>query len=80
MADIRYVYDFAEGSREQKDLLGGKGANQAVACAHSSWAAAVACTPCRLRINSLHANHDSSTCICRLIAPCVTPNSCAAAV
>lgn len=29
MADIRYVYDFSEGSREQKDLLGGKGANLA---------------------------------------------------
>ncbi|MDP3889787.1 pyruvate, phosphate dikinase [Nocardioides sp.] len=26
---VRYVYDFAEGSREQKDLLGGKGANLA---------------------------------------------------
>ena len=25
----QYVYDFAEGSREQKDLLGGKGANLA---------------------------------------------------
>jgi pyruvate,orthophosphate dikinase len=25
----RYVYDFAEGSREQRDLLGGKGANVA---------------------------------------------------
>ena len=27
MVDTRYVYDFSEGSREQKDLLGGKGAN-----------------------------------------------------
>ena len=23
----RYVYDFAEGSRDMRDLLGGKGAN-----------------------------------------------------
>ena len=29
MSDTRYVYDFSEGSREQKDLLGGKGANLA---------------------------------------------------
>jgi pyruvate,orthophosphate dikinase len=28
-ADTRYVYDFAEGSRELRDLLGGKGANVA---------------------------------------------------
>ena len=26
-ADAKYVYDFAEGSREMRDLLGGKGAN-----------------------------------------------------
>ena len=25
----RYVYDFAEGNKDQKDLLGGKGANLA---------------------------------------------------
>ncbi|HEY7718265.1 MAG TPA: PEP/pyruvate-binding domain-containing protein, partial [Pedococcus sp.] len=25
----RYVYDYAEGNRDQKDLLGGKGANLA---------------------------------------------------
>ncbi|MET0188573.1 MAG: PEP/pyruvate-binding domain-containing protein, partial [Pseudonocardia sediminis] len=25
----RFVYDFAEGDRDQKDLLGGKGANLA---------------------------------------------------
>src|SRR5438093_4101725 len=25
--DTKYVYDFAEGSREMRDLLGGKGAN-----------------------------------------------------
>ncbi len=29
MAEIRYVFDFTEGGREQKDLLGGKGANLA---------------------------------------------------
>ena len=29
MSDIRYVYDFSEGSKEQKELLGGKGANLA---------------------------------------------------
>jgi hypothetical protein len=29
MADTRYVYDFSEGSREQKDLRGGMGANLA---------------------------------------------------
>src|SRR5215213_7370817 len=28
-AATRYVYDFAEGSRELRDLLGGKGANVA---------------------------------------------------
>src|SRR5438093_10059679 len=27
--DTKYVYDFAEGSREMRDLLGGKGANVA---------------------------------------------------
>src|SRR5213596_3575283 len=26
---VKYVYDFAEGSKEMKDLLGGKGANLA---------------------------------------------------
>ena len=26
---VKYVYDFAEGSREMRDLLGGKGANVA---------------------------------------------------
>ncbi|MCU0284538.1 MAG: pyruvate, phosphate dikinase, partial [Candidatus Nanopelagicales bacterium] len=26
---VRYVYDFAEGDKDQKDLLGGKGANLA---------------------------------------------------
>ena len=26
---MRYVYSFTEGSKEQKDLLGGKGANLA---------------------------------------------------
>ncbi|MEA2218370.1 MAG: pyruvate, orthophosphate dikinase, partial [Solirubrobacteraceae bacterium] len=26
---LKYVYDFAEGSREMRDLLGGKGANVA---------------------------------------------------
>ena len=25
----RYVYDFSEGNKDQKDLLGGKGANLA---------------------------------------------------
>ena len=29
----QYVYMFSEGDRDQKDLLGGKGANQAVAAA-----------------------------------------------
>jgi pyruvate, orthophosphate dikinase len=29
MATAKYVYDFAEGNREMKDLLGGKGANLA---------------------------------------------------
>ncbi len=29
MADEKWVYDFAEGSREMRDLLGGKGANVA---------------------------------------------------
>ena len=29
MAETRYVFDFTEGGREQKDLLGGKGANLA---------------------------------------------------
>ncbi|MGY2004969.1 pyruvate, phosphate dikinase [Blastococcus sp. SYSU DS1024] len=29
MADGKWVYDFSEGSRDQKDLLGGKGANLA---------------------------------------------------
>jgi pyruvate,orthophosphate dikinase len=28
-ADTKYVYDFSEGSKEQRDLLGGKGANVA---------------------------------------------------
>ena len=28
-AQAKYVYDFAEGSREMRDLLGGKGANLA---------------------------------------------------
>ncbi len=28
-SDIKYVYDFAEGNRDLKDLLGGKGANLA---------------------------------------------------
>jgi pyruvate, orthophosphate dikinase len=28
-AGTRFVYDFAEGSRELRDLLGGKGANVA---------------------------------------------------
>src|SRR3984957_4277675 len=28
-ADVRWVYDFAEGSKEMRDLLGGKGANVA---------------------------------------------------
>ncbi len=28
-SDTRYVYDFAEGGKDQKDLLGGKGANLA---------------------------------------------------
>jgi len=28
-ADVKYVYEFAEGSREMRDLLGGKGANLA---------------------------------------------------
>ena len=28
-ADQRWVYDFADGSREMRDLLGGKGANVA---------------------------------------------------
>ena len=28
-ASIRYVYEFTEGSREMRDLLGGKGANLA---------------------------------------------------
>ena len=26
---VKYVYDFSEGSKEMKDLLGGKGANLA---------------------------------------------------
>ena len=29
MADHKWVYDFSEGSREMRDLLGGKGANVA---------------------------------------------------
>ncbi|MGY1837463.1 pyruvate, phosphate dikinase [Blastococcus sp. SYSU DS0510] len=29
MADVKWVYDFSEGSKDQKDLLGGKGANLA---------------------------------------------------
>src|SRR5215217_939739 len=29
MADTKWVYDFAEGSRDMRDLLGGKGANVA---------------------------------------------------
>jgi pyruvate,orthophosphate dikinase len=29
IATVKYVYDFAEGSREMRDLLGGKGANVA---------------------------------------------------
>jgi pyruvate,orthophosphate dikinase len=29
MTDVRWVYDFAEGSREMRELLGGKGANVA---------------------------------------------------
>ncbi len=29
VATVKYVYDFAEGSREMRDLLGGKGANVA---------------------------------------------------
>src|SRR5881227_2461977 len=29
MVDVKYVYDFAEGNRDLKDLLGGKGANLA---------------------------------------------------
>jgi pyruvate,orthophosphate dikinase len=29
VADVKWVYDFSEGSKEQKDLLGGKGANLA---------------------------------------------------
>ena len=29
MATSRYVYDFSEGNKDQKDLLGGKGANLA---------------------------------------------------
>ena len=29
MADPKYVYEFSEGSREMRDLLGGKGANLA---------------------------------------------------
>ena len=28
-SDVKYVYDFAEGNRDMKDLLGGKGANLA---------------------------------------------------
>ena len=28
-SDTKYVYDFAEGNRDLKDLLGGKGANLA---------------------------------------------------
>ncbi|MGI8596619.1 MAG: hypothetical protein ACR2LY_04960, partial [Thermoleophilaceae bacterium] len=28
-ADTKWVYDFSEGSREMRDLLGGKGANVA---------------------------------------------------
>ena len=28
-AERKYVYDFAEGDRDQRDLLGGKGANLA---------------------------------------------------
>ena len=27
--DTRYVYEFSEGSRDMRDLLGGKGANLA---------------------------------------------------
>src|SRR4026208_1232311 len=29
MADEKWVYDFAEGSKDMRDLLGGKGANVA---------------------------------------------------
>ena len=29
MPDTKWVYDFSEGSKDQKDLLGGKGANLA---------------------------------------------------
>ena len=29
MAATKWVYDFSEGSKDQKDLLGGKGANLA---------------------------------------------------
>ena len=29
MTGTKWVYDFSEGSKEQKDLLGGKGANLA---------------------------------------------------
>ncbi|MGY1723437.1 pyruvate, phosphate dikinase [Blastococcus sp. SYSU DS0533] len=29
MADVKWVYDFSEGSKDQKELLGGKGANLA---------------------------------------------------
>jgi pyruvate, orthophosphate dikinase len=29
MAETRWVYDFAEGSRDMSELLGGKGANVA---------------------------------------------------
>src|SRR5689334_17257206 len=29
MSSLKYVYDFAEGNRDLKDLLGGKGANLA---------------------------------------------------
>ncbi|MGY1804811.1 pyruvate, phosphate dikinase [Blastococcus sp. SYSU D00922] len=29
MADVKWVYDFSEGNKDQKDLLGGKGANLA---------------------------------------------------
>jgi pyruvate,orthophosphate dikinase len=29
MSSVKYVYDFSEGSKDMKDLLGGKGANLA---------------------------------------------------